>query len=93
MQSVCPTAFDVATRLAGFFNEPFAGKPNGRFRVSPKNLRRIAGRRRISDKFVRELANEMFELGYLFLDMETFYVVTSARTFGNYRRLSDSLVE
>jgi hypothetical protein len=88
-----PTPYEVASKLSGFFSESFGGKPSGRFRVSPKNLRHLAKRRRLSEEFVRQLADEMFELGFLFLDLETFYVVTSARTFSNYRRLPDSLAE
>ena len=87
-----PSHFDVACKLAEFYEQPFGGKPNGRFRVSPKNLRRLSQRRRLSDEFVKILAEEMFELGYVFNDMETFYVITSSRTFTNYRRLADALI-
>lgn len=87
------TLHDVANKLAEFYSEPFGGKQNGRFRISPKNLHRLFGRRRITDECIRLLTDEMFELGYVFTDMETFYTVTSARTYGNYRRLSDALVE
>jgi len=86
------TSHDIATRLIGFYDRAFGGKPNGRYRISPKNLRRLMQRRRITDDDKKELANEMFELGFVFIDLESFYVITSARTFTNYRRLSDSLV-
>ena len=88
-----PTPYEVASKLVSFYEQPFGGKPSGRFRVSPKNLRRLMQRRRITDDYLKMLAEEMFELGFVFYDMETFYVVTSARTFTNYRRLSDALAE
>jgi len=92
MMTSKPSPYDVAEKLVGFYEQPFGGKPSGRFRVSPKNLRRLMERRRITDDYLRQLSEEMFELGYVFYDMETFYVVSSARTFTNYRRLSDTLV-
>jgi hypothetical protein len=88
-----PTPYEVACKLVSFYEQPFGGKPSGRYRVSPKNLRRLMQRRRITDEFLKMLSEEMFELGFVFYDMEAFYVVTSARTFTNYRRLADALAE
>ncbi|NQV48663.1 MAG: hypothetical protein HQ504_12905 [Rhodospirillaceae bacterium] len=85
--------YEVAKKLVDFYERPFGGKSNGRYRISPKNLRRLMQRRRISDEFIRLLAEEMFELGYIFIDMQSFYVVTSARSFSNYRRLADALID
>lgn len=89
----CPTPDEVACKLAGFYEQPFGGKASGRYRISSKNLRKLAQRRRISDEFVRQLAEAMFEMEYVFVDMESYYAVTSTRTFTNYRRVADALVE
>ncbi len=88
-----PSHYEVACRLADFYDQPFGGKPKGRFRISPKNLRRLIQRRRITEEFVRQLTEELFELGYVFVDMESFYAVFSARSLNNYRRVSDSLID
>ena len=88
-----PTPYEVACKLASFYDQPFGGKPVGRYRISPKNLRKLSQRRRISDEFVRQLAAEMFEMEYVFVDMESYYAVTSARTFTNYRRVADAMVD
>ena len=88
-----PTPYDVACKLASFYDQPFGGKLSGRYRISPKNLRQLMGRRRISDEFVRQLIEVMFEMDLVFVDMETYYAVTSTRTFSNYRRIADSLVK
>ena len=87
-----PTPNEVALKLVDFYDQPFGGKAAGRFRISPKNLRKLTQRRRLSDDFVRQLADAMFELEYVFIDMESFYVVTSSRTFTNYRRVADTMV-
>lgn len=84
---------EIAQELADLYGKPFGGKPNGRFRISPKMLRKIAGRRRLAERFVQELAEEMFELGFVLLDMETYYAIASVRTFDSYRRLGEGSFE
>lgn len=92
MRTHHPTAYEIACQLVSFYDLPFGGKPSGRFRISPKNLRNLANRRRISDDLVKQLTEVLFEMEYVFVDMETFYAMTSARTFTNYRRVADSMV-
>ena len=92
MSNNLPTPSEVAAKLAGFYDQSFGGKPSGRYRISPKNLRGLTQRRRISDEFVRSLADEMFELGFVFIDLEAFYVVNNVRSYNNYRRLADALI-
>ncbi|MBC8268286.1 MAG: hypothetical protein H8E36_06030 [Rhodospirillaceae bacterium] len=93
MKKERPAPNEVARELVNFYDQPFGGKSTGRYRISPKNLRSLMQRRRISDEFVRLLSEEMFELGFVFIDMESFYVVTSARTYTNYRRVSDAMIK
>ncbi len=93
MLNINTTLYEVAKKLVDFYEHPFGGKSSGRYRISPKNLRRLMQRRRISDETIRLLAEEMFELGYIFIDMQSFYVVTSARSFSNYRRVADALID
>lgn len=52
---------EAAQRLAELYDQSFGGKPSGRYRISPKNLRRLLNRRRISDECKRQLADELFE--------------------------------
>ena len=37
-------------------------------------------------------AEEMTERGYVFIDLETYFVVLAERTFRGYRRVSDSAI-
>ncbi len=85
-----PSIPDVAQKLADLYDTPFGGKPSGRFRISAKMMRRIAGRKKLPDKFLGELADEMFELGFVLLDMEAYYAIASSRTFASYRRLGEA---
>ena len=48
------------------------------------------GRKRVPEETVRKIAEELFELGYVLIDLETFFVVLAQRTFRSYRRVSDA---
>lgn len=82
----------VAGELARLYDAPFGGKPSGRYRISSKYLRHLAGRRRLSESFLHDLGDEMFELGYAFINAETYFVVVGVRTFTNYRRVGAALI-
>lgn len=79
----------VATRLVELYSEEFGGKPSGRYRISAKLVRKLAGRRRLYEDDVRVLTRAMTELGFVLVDMETFFVVLNANTFTNYRRANE----
>jgi len=84
---------DVAARLADLYASPFGGKPSGRYRISAKLIRTLAGRRRLYEDDVRDLTRALAELGYILVDMDSFFVVLSANTFTNYRRANDDTIE
>ncbi len=83
----------TAARLAELYDQDFGGKPNGRYRIPDKLVRRIAVRRRLYETDIRALSVALFELGYVLIDMDTFYVVMSANSFVNYRRANDDCIE
>ena len=83
----------VADRLCELYDEPFGGKSSGRYRLPAKLLRKMAGRRRLYEDDIQQLVRAMFERGYVLIDMDSFFVVTSANTFVNYRRANDERVE
>lgn len=91
-KSIVPT-YEVATNLADLYGISFGGKPKGRYRISPKLMRKLSGRRRLSESYIRELSGELFEIGYVLVDLELYYAVVSIQTFSSYRRLNDFLVE
>ncbi len=84
-----PSDQRVADRLAELYEEDFGGKQRGRFRISMKHMRLLTGRKRVPPSIVRKVSEELFELGYVLIDMETFFVVLAQRTFTSYRRVSD----
>lgn len=82
----------VAEQLAALYATPFGGKPRGRFRVPAKLVRALAGRKRLYENDIRELSRALFELGYVLIDMDTFFVVLSTNTFTNYRRANEDAI-
>lgn len=83
----------AATLLAQLYGMEFGGKAAGRYRVPEKVLREILGRRRLYEDDIRALTRALLELGYVLIDMETFYVVMSANSFVNYRRVAKDTLD
>lgn len=86
------TAADVAERLGEMYEQPFAGKPRGRFRISQKHLRQMVGKRRLYSQDIEAIARELYELGYVFIDLDTYFVVLSQKAFTSYRRVNDGVL-
>ena len=88
-----PTPGRIADLLVALETIPFGGKPGGRFRISRKFLRQIAERRRLPPELVAAIADEMFERGYVFIDMEAYFAVLAQRSFSSYRRVTAAAAE
>jgi hypothetical protein len=84
-----PSPRQVAERLATFYEVFFGGKLRGRYRFSMKQMRALTGRKRVPAKLIRNIAEEVYELGYVLIDLETYFVVLAQATFRSYRRVSD----
>lgn len=82
-----------AERLAELYVQEFGGKQSGRYRISTKHVRALLGRRRVYEDDVESLRRALFERGFVLLDLDTFFVVLSAKTFVNYRRVNDEILE
>jgi hypothetical protein len=76
----------VAEKLAALYEASFGGKSRGRFRISMKLMCELAGRRRLYEDDRRAISRELFELGYVLIDMETYFAILSQRTLRSYRR-------
>jgi len=83
----------VATELARLYDVPFGGKDRGRYRISVKFLEKLARRRRLYPDERLAIARALFEHGFIMLDMETYFVVLSQKTFASYRRVNESAIQ
>ena len=79
----------VVDKLVFLYGQSFGGKDNGRYRITVKLMRQLMGRRRLYEDDVRALGRELFERGFVLVNMESFFVVMSANTFVNYRRANE----
>ena len=82
----------LAEILVCLFGERFGGPSAGKFRISRKFLRQLAGRRKLSDGYFAQLAEEMFEAGFVFVDCESYFIVLSQKQFASYRRVTAAAV-
>ncbi|MFN3172305.1 MAG: hypothetical protein ACE37E_16580 [Hyphomicrobiales bacterium] len=82
----------VAKSLCELYGESFGGKQNGRYRIPSKLVAEMAGRRRLYEDDIKQLTRALLEEGFVLVDMETFYVILSAKTFTNYRRANAEVI-
>ena len=92
MQSETTSISAVSEQLTRLYSKQFGGKPNGRFRISTKLLRKLARRKRLYEDDIRDLTRAMLERGFVLIDMDGFFVVMSANTFVNYRRANEDVI-
>ena len=88
-----PTAPEVADLLAMLYGRAFGGKRLGKYRISRKYLRELAGRQRLTPDFIHELGDELFERGFIIADLETFFAVLDQRLFNSYRRVNATAIK
>lgn len=81
---------EAADRLVGFYNDPFGGKPRGRYRIAIKLMRAMLDRRRLWPEDTEAMTRAMYERGYALIDMESYFVVVAHQTFTNTRRLNEA---
>ena len=84
-----PTERQIAEWLAQLYETQFAGKARGRYRISMKHMRMLTGRRRVHSDAIDRIAEELFELGFVLVDLEAFFVGLAQRPFRIFRRGSD----
>ena len=82
----------AAERLVELYDLEFGSKERGRYRISMKHMRVLTGRRRIPAAMIRSIGEELFERGYILIDLETYFVILAERTFRSYRRVSDAII-
>jgi hypothetical protein len=83
----------IARELARLYEVSFGGKQRGRYRISAKHLQKLARRRRLYPEQVRDIGRALVELGFVLLDLETYFVVLSQKTFSSYRRVNEGVIE
>lgn len=88
-----PKEREIAERLVELYERGFGGKDRGRYRISMKHMRMLTGRKRVPADAIRRIAEELFERGYVLIDLETYFVVLAERTFRSYRRVNDSCLD
>jgi hypothetical protein len=83
----------TADKLAALYEQKFGGKENGRYRISTKLVRDVAGRKRLYADDMESLARALTERGFVLIDMDSFCVVMSANSFVNYRRANEDILK
>ena len=87
------THFDVdavADLLVRLYDRPFGSRDRGRYRISAKHLRQVAQRQRLYPEDIEAICRALYERGLVLVDLESFYIVISQKTFASYRRVNEA---
>ena len=87
-----PSVREIAALLAELYGQEFGGARTGKYRISRKFLRQVAGRRRLTPELIHEIGDELFEHGFVIVDLESFFAVLHQRLFNSYRRVTSVAV-
>ncbi len=83
----------IARQLIDLYQTPFGGKAAGRFRISMKLLQQCVGRKRLFSDEIEKISREIYQQGYILIDMETYFVLLSQSIFRNYRRVTEQTLK
>lgn len=82
----------VADLLVRLYDRPFGSRDRGRYRISAKHLRQIAGRRRLYPEDVQAIGRALYERGFILVDLDGFFVVLNQKNFASYRRVNEGAI-
>ena len=83
----------VADLLVRLYDRPFGSRERGRYRISAKHLRQMAGRNRLYPEDIEAVCRALYERRFVLVDLESFYIVISQKTFASYRRVNEAALD
>jgi hypothetical protein len=82
----------VAERLAAIHSETFGGKIVGRYRISRAKLLQLLNINMLRDKVIKELEEELFELGFSLMYMDTHFCILEVSVTANWRNVTKKII-
>ena len=82
----------MAEIIEEIYDEKFGGKSRGRFQISRTAFRQLSGRKRLSDAFIDEVAEEALELGYVLVSLGDTIAIIEEQVMLNYRNVPKSII-
>lgn len=87
------SADEVAKILISLHDRQFRSRRTGKYRISRSALRAVCGRHKLTERFLEEIETELFERGYVLVDLETYFAVMNQKLFDSFRRASSATVQ
>lgn len=86
------SAEKMAEIIDEIYEEKFGGKKRGRFQFSRSQFRRLAGRKKLRDAFIDEVAEECLERGHILIHIGDIIAIIEENVVLNYRNAPKSLL-
>jgi len=86
-------AEDMLYILLDIYRKEFGGKKKCRYQISRSQFRRLAGRRKLRDAFIEEVAEQCLENGLLLIIFEDNIAVIRTSVVRKYRSVPMDIIE
>ncbi len=81
------TPQEVALDLKEFFDKPFGGKQNGRYKITKVAFRKLCERKRVPPSFIKDVIDEAYEIDIAVIELGDDFAVNEAKKLRGQRRL------
>jgi hypothetical protein len=86
------TPKEVALALKRIEGQKFAGRKNGRYRISRAGLKTLADRVILTDAMIQAISAEALELGITVMNHDSYFAVIKSSLTENYRRVTKNIL-
>jgi hypothetical protein len=86
-------AEDMADILVDIYRKEFGGKKKCRYQISRSQFRKLAGRKRLRDAFIEDVAKECLEYGWLLIIFEGGIALIDEDVVRKYRTVPNSIIK
>ena len=76
---------EVAEMLAQGYDMKFGGKLRGRYKITRRLFKKLLGRQVLKEAVVYDISEELFDLGYVLMDLGDDFAVLELSVVENYR--------
>jgi hypothetical protein len=86
-------AKNMSNIIRKIYEEDFGGKKRGRYLLSRSQFRKLAKRKRLSDSFFNEVAEEALESGFILIPLGDSIAVIEEGVVSSYRPVTKKILD
>ena len=83
---------EIVEILWDLHKKEFAGKSEGRYKISASGLRAITGRRRLEGSVIESIIDEAYEQDLIVVELEDYFAVIKSSILEGYRNVPKRVI-